>query len=82
MAERPNVEIRVLPLDERAHAGAAGAFSLVISPEDDLPFAATTFSATGVQYYEDAPTVLAHVELWGHLWESSHDLAKEQLQRS
>jgi DNA-binding XRE family transcriptional regulator len=81
MAKRSNVEIRVLPLDERAHAGAAGPFSLVISPDDDIPFAVTTFSATGVHYYEDVSTVRAHVDLWGHLWRASHDLAKEQLQR-
>jgi DNA-binding XRE family transcriptional regulator len=80
-AKRPNVELRVLPLDERAHAGHAGPFTLVISPDEDVPFAVVTFRVTGPQYSEELPTVRAHVELVEHLWRMGHDLAKEQLQR-
>jgi hypothetical protein len=79
LAKRPNIEVRVLPLDERAHAGWAGPFRFVISPDDDLPFAVVTFRTTGPQYCEELPTVRAHIELWEHLWRASHDLAKEHL---
>lgn len=81
VAKRPNVDIRVLPFDERAHAGGTGPFTLVISPDEDVPFIVVTFRVTGPQYSEELPTVRAHVELFEHLWRIGHDLAKEQLQR-
>lgn len=79
MAERPNIDIRVLPFDDRAHAGWAGPFRLVMSPDEDLPFAVVTFRTTGPQYNEELPTVRAHIELWEHLWRASRDLANEHL---
>ncbi|HEV7760010.1 MAG TPA: helix-turn-helix transcriptional regulator [Acidimicrobiales bacterium] len=74
MAARPNVEIRILPLDERAHAAGRGSFMVFTSPDDDLPFMVTIDTAAGVEYLGKPHEVAAHVELWRHLWRIADDL--------
>lgn len=81
MANRPNVEIRVLPLDERAHPAGRGSFSLLTSPDSGLPFIATSEDLTGVTYHDHPATVATYLNLWDQLWSVSDELAKVQLQR-
>jgi hypothetical protein len=79
MAERPNVEVRVLPLDQRAHAGARGAFKLV-GPGPEV--VVTEDLSSGFSYRETPTVVQAHAQVWGYLWEAGRDVAQVELQRS
>lgn len=79
MAERPNVDIRVVPLDQRAHAGARGAFMLLGSG----PTAVVTEDLSSGFSYREVPSIVRdHSRLWGYLWEAGRDLAEVELQRS
>jgi DNA-binding XRE family transcriptional regulator len=82
MVTRPNIEIRVLPFDGRAHAAARGAFHLLTSPDAEIPFVAITEDAAGVRYLDEQTAVAAHLELWEHLWRISDELEKIELQRT
>lgn len=75
MAARPNVDVRILPLDERAHAGGRGSFMLFTALDDDVPFMVTIDTAAGVEYLGKPHEVAAHVDLWQHLWRIGDELA-------
>ena len=75
MAERPNIEVRILPLDERAHPAGHGSFSLLTSPDSGIPFCATSVDLTGVTYHDHTSTVAAYLGLWEQLWSVSDGLA-------
>ena len=78
MAERPNVAVRVLPLCERAHAGARGAFTLLTADGPD-PFMACCEDLAGIRYIETPTVVAAHSALWAYLWEVGLDVEKVEL---
>ena len=77
MAQRPNVEVRVTPLDGRVFA-APGAFRL-LSGDALVPFIACTSNVAGVQYHEGAEIVRAYAELFDHLWRAGDELEKVEL---
>jgi hypothetical protein len=79
MAERPNIEVRVVPLDQRAHAGFRGPFKL-IGPGPAV--VVTEDLSSGFSYRESPTVVRAHAQLWGYLWEAGRDVAQVELQRS
>jgi DNA-binding XRE family transcriptional regulator len=81
MNERPNVEIRVMPLDERAHAGGRGSFSL-FTADGPEPFMACTEDLAGVRFYEAPSVISAYTQLWAYMWEASHGLAEVDAERS
>jgi hypothetical protein len=79
MAERPNVDVRVVPLDQRAHAGFRGPFKLV----GPGPTVVVTEDLSSGFSYRDSPTVVkAHAQLWSYLWEGGRDVAQVELQRT
>jgi hypothetical protein len=75
MAGRPNIEVRILPLDERAHAAGRGSFMLFTAPDDDVPSRVTIDTAAGVEYLGKPHELEAHVELWDDLWTIGDELA-------
>lgn len=81
MAERPNVDIRVVPLDGRAHAAGRGGFTLLTADERPTPFMACTEDLGGVRYHESPSLVEAYAALFAHVWEEADELASEQLQQ-
>lgn len=68
--ERPNVHVRLSPLDSRALAGP-GTFRLLSN--DAGPYIATTESLAGILYLETPSVVSAYLALWSHLWECGAD---------
>jgi DNA-binding XRE family transcriptional regulator len=78
MAERPNVDIRVVPLDQRAHAGGRGGFKLVGAGPSVV---VTEDLSSGFSYRESRSVVQAHARLWAYLWEAGRDVAQVELQR-
>jgi hypothetical protein len=80
MARLPNVALRIAPLIGVPAAGW-GAFRLLTS-DGRSPYMATTEDLSGFHYHEFPFVVRAYVDLWERLWEDSHDLAQEHLQRS
>jgi hypothetical protein len=79
-AALPNVSIRVAPLSGLPAAGW-GAFRL-LTGDGHIPYMATTEDMSGFHYHELPFIVRAYVDLFERLWEDSHDLAQEHLQRS
>jgi transcriptional regulator with XRE-family HTH domain len=75
MAGRPNIEVRILPLDERAHAAGRGSFMLFTAAEEDVPSMVIIDTAAGVEYLGKPHEVEAHVDLWDHLWRIGDGLA-------
>ena len=75
MAARPNIDVRILPLDERAHAAGRGSFMLYSHSEDDLPFMVVIDTAAGPEYLGKEHDVTAHTELWAYLWRIGDELA-------
>lgn len=71
VAERPNVDLRVLPLDAGVHAAAFGTFTLLSAPGATEPFMASVEDRTGHRYLESTHAVEAHSLLFDHL----HDFA-------
>lgn len=80
MNTRPNIDIRVMPLDQRAHVGRRGAFTL-FTADGPEPFMAYTEELAGVHYHHASSIVQAHTRVWTHLWEASHALAEVDVQR-
>ncbi len=74
LAGLPNVEIRVVPLDGRAHAAGWGAFHL-LTGDGDSPFMACTSDVMGVHYVEYPGIVQAYDALFAHVWEEADALA-------
>jgi hypothetical protein len=62
LAERPNVDIQVLPLDAGAHAGAEGAFTLLTFPPELDSDPGVVYVETRVRgiYYEDPAEILLY----------------------
>ena len=79
LCERPNVAVRVVPLDERAHAAGTGSFTLFTGEDEAAPYVVATENLGGPSYHEDSRLVDAYEELFAHLWRASDELAKVQL---
>lgn len=77
MADLPNVDIRVTPLNDQVFAGP-GTFRLISGPSL-VPYIATTENLAGVQYLESPSVVSAYAALFEHLW--SRSLALPEVQR-
>lgn len=67
MAERPNVDLRVLPLDAGVFSAAFGAFKLLSSPGASDPYMACVEDRAGPHYLDRQPEVEAHVLLFNYL---------------
>lgn len=67
MARRPNVDIRVLPFDGRAHCAAWGAFHLVTAAGSADPFMVCVEDLSGFRYHEAPYAVDDHASLFDHL---------------
>ena len=63
-ANRPTIEIRVLPLDSGVFLAAFGAYSVFRSPESSVPYMACVEDAAGPHYLDRAHDVAAHVGLF------------------
>jgi len=81
LTERPNVDIRVVS-GELAHIGARGAFSLLTSPDAEVPFTVITEDAWDAHILGNALVVRAHLDLWDAMWRGSHGLDEVELQRT
>jgi transcriptional regulator with XRE-family HTH domain len=66
LAERPNIEIRLIPADGRA-TSAIGAFQLLTRPESLNPFMACTVDVGGVRYHEDPDIVTKFADRFAYL---------------
>jgi hypothetical protein len=65
--ERPNVRLRILPLDAPVYAAAAGSFYLIVRRGERTPFMLCTENVEGVHYVETASVIKSHVTLFRHL---------------
>ena len=65
-AERPNIEILVLPPDGRDACAISG-FELLSNARGELPFMACTFDVGGVRYHEDPNLVERFLKRFQHL---------------
>jgi DNA-binding XRE family transcriptional regulator len=78
MNERPNVEVKVAPLDGRVFA-APGAFHLLAGAVGD-PYIACPVDLMGVQYLENPPSLVgAYAAFFTTLWEGSDELDQVEL---
>jgi transcriptional regulator with XRE-family HTH domain len=66
-AERPNVEIRALPMSAGAHAGLDGPCVILSFGEDDFPDVAYTVGMTGENYVESADQVQRVTMAWNRI---------------
>lgn len=78
MNRRPNVSVRVVPLDGRIHA-ARGAFMLLTAPGGDVPYVVVSETISDVSYQGSATDVSTHLAAWDHLWELADDLENVEL---
>jgi transcriptional regulator with XRE-family HTH domain len=76
LTERPNVEIRVVPLDQRAHVVGQGEFTLFTGEARETPYMVATHNALGPEYWEFPTMVGAYSALFAHLWSVSDGLEK------
>ncbi|HMG41940.1 MAG TPA: helix-turn-helix transcriptional regulator [Acidimicrobiales bacterium] len=76
---RPNVQVRVVPLDKRAHAAGTGSFTLFTGEDEDAPYVVATENLRGPSYDEDPRLIVEYQRLFSHLWEESDAVAKVQL---
>ena len=67
MAERPNVDVRILPLDAGVFSAAFGAFQVLTSPASSRPFMACMVDRVGPHYLDRPLEVDAHATLFGYL---------------
>lgn len=67
VSERPNVELRVLPLDAGVHSAAFGGFIVLASSGASDPQMVCVEDRTGIRYLEGPHAVDAHVEVFGHM---------------
>lgn len=67
VADRPNVDLRVLPLDAGVHAAAFGVFTLITSPGAIEPYMVAVEDRTGLRYMEKPYEVEPHVAVFEHL---------------
>lgn len=66
MAEAPNVDLRVLPLDAGVHSASFGGFIVLASQGQD-PQMVCVEDRTGIRYLEGAHAVDAHLTVFDHL---------------
>lgn len=67
MARRPNIDVRVLPFDGRAHCAAWGAFHLITATPAADPFMVCVEDLSGFRYHEAPYAVEDHASLFDHL---------------
>ena len=67
-AAMPNVDLRLVGLDDAPYGAAFGSFQLLTSPGSTTPYIACSEDLTGKNYYDAANVVAAHHELFQHLW--------------
>lgn len=79
LAERPNLDIRVVPLDHRGHAAGTGSFTIFTGEDEDSPYMVATENLVGPNYHEDPTMVTAYVTLFDHLWRESDEVAEIHL---
>lgn len=70
LAERPNIDVRILPFEAGLHASPAGAFKIISLPES-FPEVACVESPAGAAYLE-APHVRHFEDVYDRLRESAH----------
>lgn len=68
MAELPNVDLRILPLDSGVHAGGPGPFTLLASQGDTVRIVCVN-EHSGIRYLEDQAEIDRYVNLHAHLSE-------------
>jgi transcriptional regulator with XRE-family HTH domain len=67
MAELPNIDVRILPLDAGQHSAAFGAFTMIATPGATEPQIVCVEDRTGVRYLEGSHGVDAHQQVFEHL---------------
>lgn len=67
MADRPNVEIRILPLDAGVFSAAFGAFQVLAAPGASGPYMACVEDRAGPHYLDRPQEIDAHATLFGYL---------------
>jgi hypothetical protein len=70
VAQRPNVDVRILPADGRAVV-VRGGFELLTRPGDVQPFMVVTFDVGGVNYEEGDYKIEPFVTMFDHLMGSA-----------
>ncbi len=73
LAERPNVDIRIMPLSAGGYGAAFGAFQLLTSSGSARPFLACSEDLTGKHYHDGDDAVSAHHQLFDDLLHRSYD---------
>ncbi|MEM8923955.1 MAG: helix-turn-helix transcriptional regulator [Actinomycetota bacterium] len=68
MAARPNVELRLAPLDAHIYGAAIGAFQLMTAPGDASPFVACTEDLASMRYHDNQLEVESYAALFDHLF--------------
>lgn len=68
MAALPNIEIRLVGLEDAPYGVAFGAFQLLTSPGSTTPYIACSEDLTGKNYHDSIEVVVAHTELFQHLF--------------
>jgi transcriptional regulator with XRE-family HTH domain len=66
LAERPNIELRILPADGRA-ACALGGFEMITRAGDHRPFMVVDFGIDSPRYVENSDLVATFVAMFDHL---------------
>lgn len=67
MATLPNVELRLIGLDDAPYGVAFGAFQLLTSPGSMTPYIACSEDLNGKRYHDSPDIVAAHQSLFEHL---------------
>jgi len=67
MADRPNIDLRIMTLDARVYPAAFGAFQLLTSPCASAPYVACAADVTGFRYHENRAAIDAHATLFEYL---------------
>lgn len=73
MAMLPNIEIRLVALEDAPYGVAFGAFQLLTSPGSREPYIACSEDLTGKRYHDSADVVVAHHKLFSHLFVRATD---------
>ena len=75
LAERPTIDVRVMPLQASGYGAAFGAFQLLTSPGSAVPYIACSEDLAGKHYHDAADAVGAHDQLFDHLYSMALDAA-------
>ena len=68
LSSLPNVDLRILPLHAASYGAAFGAFQLLTSPGSGAPYIACSEDLVGKHYHDATDAVVAHSELFEHLY--------------